>query len=119
MPREKGEEWKHVTVLSNGNSHNSVKMKCVYCDKEFTGGADRIRFHLAGDRKSSHIGQCSAVPERVTEIFKRKNDEKEQAANQKQKLMKLDVATSSSSSLPNPASTTQSTVPGLFAAQIG
>ena len=33
MPREKGEEWKHVTVLSNGNSHNSVKMKCVYCDK--------------------------------------------------------------------------------------
>jgi len=47
MPREKGEEWKHVAVLSNGNSSNSVKMTCVYCDKEFTGGTDRNSHHQA------------------------------------------------------------------------
>jgi len=26
MPREKGEEWKHVTVLSAGDSRSGVKM---------------------------------------------------------------------------------------------
>jgi len=52
MPREKEEEWKQFTVLSNENSSNSVKKKCLHCDKEFTGGADCIRFLLAGDSKS-------------------------------------------------------------------
>jgi hypothetical protein len=119
MPRDKGEEWKHVTVLSEGEGNSGVKkVKCVYCDKEFTGGADRIRFHLAGDSRSTHIVQCSAVPGRVAESFKRRIEEKEIVEKKKQKLLKLDVATSS---LPVPAqaSTTQGTISGLFAAQIG
>ena len=68
MPRDKGED---------GEGKSGVKkVKCVCCDQEFTGGADRIRFHFAGDSKSTHIVQCSAVPGRVAESFKRRNEEK-------------------------------------------
>ena len=106
-------------TLSEGDSRNGVKMKCVYCDKEFADGADRrpIRYHLAGDSKSSHIGRCSAAPGSVVESFRRKIDEKELGAKQKQKILKLDVATSSV--LPVPASTAQGTISGLFKAQTG
>ena len=77
----------------------------------------RRRSHFVSDNKSSHAGQCSVVPEGVAKCFKCINDDKGVAAKQKQKQLKLDIATSSL--LPLPVSKTQCTISGQFAAQIG
>jgi hypothetical protein len=119
MPKEKGEEWQHVTIVEE--SSKGIKVKCVYCSKIFVGGALRIRNHLAGDYKSSDTIKCSAAPVSVADSFKRRNEEKEVVAKKKQKQLQLDVATNSSVSSMHaiPATATQATVPGLFASQLG
>ena len=58
MPREKGDEWKHVTIVEE--STKGIKVKCVYCSKVFVGGALRIRNHLAGDSKSVSVSSSDA-----------------------------------------------------------
>ena len=67
MPKEKGGEWKHVTLVEessgSGAAASHPKLKCVYCGKIFVGNAVRIRYHLIGSvEKCSAISQCPDAP---------------------------------------------------------
>ncbi|KAL3733531.1 hypothetical protein ACJRO7_022968 [Eucalyptus globulus] len=44
MPREKDPFWRHVTFLNENNS----KWRCNFCGQVNSGGATRIKAHLAG-----------------------------------------------------------------------
>jgi disease resistance protein RPS2 len=60
MGRKRDRFWDHAEAL-NG------RFKCIYCKREFPGGASRIKSHLAG-AKGRDIVICEAVPEDVREI---------------------------------------------------
>ena len=52
-----GDESKHVIVVDEhrdaaGKPSTNPSVQCIYCDKEFRGGATRVRGHLA------HIQGC-------------------------------------------------------------
>ena len=89
MPREKGSEWKHVTVLCE-KAQGLPKVKCTYCDKEFVGGLARIRGHLIGDR-SAGIGKCSKVPPEVLTAVQQEAEEKDRDKINKRRLGKIDI----------------------------
>ena len=57
MGRKRDHFWDHVKDL-NG------RFKCNYCKLEFSGGASRIKSHLAGV-KCQNIAICEDVPEDV------------------------------------------------------
>ena len=66
MPKEKGNEWKYVTVVEetsgSGGASSHPKVKCVYCRKIFVANAVRIRSHLIGvGEKGSDIAKCSVL----------------------------------------------------------
>ena len=50
----KGDEWMHVSlveeigVTKDGIVRLNALVKCLYCDKRYSGGAVRIRSQLAG-----------------------------------------------------------------------
>ena len=59
MGRKKDLIWIHAVKLNN-------RFKCNYCNCEFSGGATRIKFHLAG--VSGHdIASCESVPKEIRE----------------------------------------------------
>lgn len=76
--KEHGPEWQHVVIVEDKDK-GSPKVQCLYCDKQFVGGAVRIREHLHGE-KNAMIKPCEKVPEAVIEemkqLAKAKNDEK-------------------------------------------
>ena len=53
MPKDKGDEWTHVSLIEESGVTTDGKvrlvplLKCIYCEKRFSGGAVRIRGHLA------------------------------------------------------------------------
>ena len=60
MGRKKDRIWMHVEKL------NDDRFKCTFCGRVFSGGATRIKYHLAGD-KGNDIEICTKVPEEVQE----------------------------------------------------
>ena len=40
-----------------------ARIQCVYCDKIYTGGVNRIRVHLTGEGNS--IAKCASAPDAV------------------------------------------------------
>ena len=46
MPAPKGPEWDYLEVITPGEGDNGARVKCKLCDKEFCGGASRIRGHI-------------------------------------------------------------------------
>ena len=59
MGRGKDQIWKHAEKR-NG------RFQCKFCNKEFPGGATRIKSHLAG-LKGHDIAICNSVSEEVRE----------------------------------------------------
>jgi len=68
MPKDKGPEWNHVTVVDDGAIKGAAyaSMKCLYCEKTFTGGVNRIRAHLTGG--STSISKCENAPDEPDEV---------------------------------------------------
>ena len=59
MVRKKDRFWEHVEVL-NG------RFKCKFCERDFAGGASRIKCHLSGV-KGHDIDICTKVSKEVQE----------------------------------------------------
>ena len=57
MGRERDQFWAYAEKV-NG------RFKCIYCKKDFAGGASRIKSHLAGV-PGHDIVACNAVPQDV------------------------------------------------------
>ena len=68
-----------------------ARMQCVYCDKVYTGGVNRIRTHLAGD--GTAIAKCSKAPEAVVAEMLAANKERLRVDHLKKKKESLDKAT--------------------------
>ena len=60
MGRKKDRIWMHVEEL------NDDRFKCTFCGRVFSGGATRIKYHLAG-AKGHDINTCTKVPKEVQE----------------------------------------------------
>ena len=58
MGRKKDKFWEYVEKLPN------ERFKCLFCDRDFSGGASRIKLHMAG-LKGHDIDICKKVPEDV------------------------------------------------------
>lgn len=49
---------------------SNTRYKCLYCDFEFIGGAQKIRVHLAGKRENGTcLSKCSGVPVEVKALM--------------------------------------------------
>lgn len=95
MPKDKGREWTHVAVIDKDEGSNpNAKVQCLYCDKQFFGGAARIRSHFWGENLSS---KCKSVPDIVSQEFLSDDKERQERNIKKRKAEALDKATSSSS----------------------
>jgi len=87
---KKGPEWEAVTIINpRVNSNSNSKLKCLFCDYTFTGGATRLRAHLL-QRTGLGVKICSGdIPQlllsRVIEEDQRLIDE----AKAKTKAIKL------------------------------
>ena len=96
-----GDESKHVIVVNEhrdaaGKASTNPSVQCIYCDKEFRGGATRVRGHLA-HTQGCGVGFCHTVPEDVQEHFSQVHSTKLQAAEKKRKLLALDQLSRASS----------------------
>ena len=90
MPKDKGDEWKHVTVVTkttgSGGAGSHPQVKCLYCNKVFVGNAVRIRSHLSGvGEKGSYIAKCSDVPEGVVHFFQQQDERRYEVAERRRK----------------------------------
>ncbi len=93
MPKDKGPEWNHVVVLDSGGEKGIAyaAMKCLYCDKAYSGGVKRIRAHLTGGDTS--ITKCDKAPDEIVEAMKSVSTEKEKSDKQKKIKAQLDKLT--------------------------
>src|SRR6476469_8470518 len=89
MPKDKGPEWNHVTIVEDAAGKGSayVTMRCLYCDKAYSGGVNRIRSHLVGG--DTFISKCDKATEEVVTAMKTVANEKTQRDHNKKKRVKL------------------------------
>ena len=91
MGRQRDQFWDYAEKL-NG------RFKCNYCEQDFSGGASRIKAHLAGV-PGHDIKACNAVPREVQEkaqgIIQKKREAQATQGNNK----KLKSASTSASKL--------------------
>ena len=92
MGREKDQFWVYA-VKVNG------RFKCNFCEKDFPGGASRIKAHLAGV-PGHDIKACNAVPLDVQNKAKATQKKREAQATQGTNK-KLKSASTSASKLKN------------------
>lgn len=123
VPPRDGAEWKHVTVLEL-RQKQQPKVKCLYCDKVYIGGATRIRAHILGNRPAAGVARCTKVQELAKEAFltvRKLQATKDSAAEEKVKKRKLYDLSQSLASASNHASGsgTQATIPARFKLQTG
>ncbi|KAM3750050.1 hypothetical protein ACB098_04G008400 [Castanea mollissima] len=86
--------WAHAEKVNGG-----LKFKCNYCQRDFSGGASRIKAHLAG--VSGHdIVACDAVPPDVQNQARATQKKREAQATQGTNK-KLKSASTSASKLKN------------------
>lgn len=107
----KGTEWEHVEVVEKyGNSEALVK--CVYCDRQWKGGATRIRSHIIG-KKGVGVAACDSAPAEVVELFTLAEQQKEGQAAKRQRVRDAEStlgATSANSSQAGPSRLRQATI---------
>ena len=120
MPREKGPEWVHVVILSENDKNAAFsKLKCIYCEREYTGGVCRIRAHLNGSG-DIHIKACQNVPDDVMQKFQEDKNERAKQEILKRKREALDAATKvkivskTHDSQAHASTSKQGTLPGMF-----
>jgi hypothetical protein len=88
-PRRDGLEWKHVSIVREGASQNQPLVECYYCQKQFHGGATRIRAHVLGDRPAVGVSKClSPSPAAFGELHHFQS-QKDEAASKKRKVEQL------------------------------
>lgn len=99
MPKDKGPEWNHVTIVDDlaGKGIAYVTMRCLYCDKAYSGGVNRIRSHLVGGDTS--ISKCDKAPDEVVTAMKTVATEKTQRDHDKKKRVELDKLTKGAGSV--------------------
>ncbi|PON92931.1 Zinc finger, BED-type domain containing protein [Trema orientale] len=82
MVRGRDACWEHCVLVDA----NRQKVRCNYCQREFSGGVYRMKFHLA-QIKNKDIVPCTEVPidvrDRILSIL---STPKKQKANKKQKV---------------------------------
>jgi len=90
MPKDKGPDWNHVTVIADGGSKGLAYATwcCLYCDKTYSGGPNRIRAHIVGG--DSSISKCDKAPEEVVDAMRAVSAEKNRLAREKKKKCELD-----------------------------
>ncbi|MCI36162.1 hAT transposon superfamily protein, partial [Trifolium medium] len=55
--------WEHGVLIDEA----TTRVRCNYCQRDFTGGAHRLKHHLAGT--SRDIKSCKSVPDDVKETM--------------------------------------------------
>ncbi|KAL4631819.1 hypothetical protein ACB092_04G005100 [Castanea dentata] len=90
MGRQRDQFWDHAEKLKDG-------FKCNYCEKKFTGGASRIKAHLAGI-PGHDIQACNAVPQEVQEKAQATQKKREPQVTQGTNKKLKSVSTSASKS---------------------
>ncbi|KAF3973735.1 hypothetical protein CMV_002854 [Castanea mollissima] len=90
MGRQRDQFWDHAEKLNDG-------FICNYCEKEFTGGATRIKAHLAGI-PGHDIQACNAVPQDVQEKAQATQKKRETQVTQGTNKKLKSVSTSASKS---------------------
>ena len=93
MGRERDQFWDHAQKV-DGRS----KFKCIYCKRDFAGGASRIKAHLAGV-PGHDIKACNAVPQEVQEKARAITQKKREAEATQGINKKLKSASTSDSKL--------------------
>lgn len=82
MVRGRDACWEHCVLVDA----NRQKVKCNYCQREFSGGVYRMKFHLA-QIKNKDIVPCTEVPTDVRDHIKSiLNTPKKQKTQKKQKV---------------------------------
>ncbi|XP_010276930.1 PREDICTED: uncharacterized protein LOC104611538 [Nelumbo nucifera] len=117
MVRGRDACWEHCVLVDATRQ----KVRCNYCQREFSGGVYRMKFHLA-QIKNKDIVPCTEVPNEVREfILSILNTPKKQKNPKKLKVDRAANGPQNSSSAsggfhPNPASSGQrgSTCPSLL-----
>jgi len=75
--------WNHVQVLGDYGTlrGRSRQFKCNYCLSEKTGGGDRVRAHLCGE-KGRGIAICQMVPSAMKQLLLARRDGEKKIRNQ-------------------------------------
>ena len=95
MGRDRDPFWAHAEKVDG-----CFKFKCIYCKRDFPGGASRIKAHLAGVR-GHDIKACNAVPQEVQEKARAITQKKREAEATQGTNKKLKSASTSASKLKN------------------
>lgn len=115
---KEGPEWKHV-VIKELRKMQQPKVTCIYCNKDFCGGATRIRAHILGDKPAVGVAACHVVrrthPAVVVEMRKLQK-EKDDMADQKLKRKKLWDLSKSMAAEGNQRQLRQNNLPRAFQA---
>lgn len=114
-----GPEWRHV-VVREVRRLQQPKVCCIYCNKEYVGGATRIRAHLIGRVPSGGVAVCQIArqshPEVVLEM-KQLQAEKDAHNAEKLKRRKLyDLSKTLADSSKQKRTVRQCTLPRAFQA---
>jgi hypothetical protein len=96
MGKERGPEWKHVKVVEAKPKGDS-KLLCAHCQKEFWGGAVRIRAHLLGNNPVAGVAKCPSTPQAVIDELTALEKAKVDSQKKKRSLEALDALTKESS----------------------
>ncbi len=89
--KDKGPEWGNTEIIETFKT-GDPRCKCVHCNKEFRGGASRIRAHLLGT-KGVGVAACTACPQEVTDQFTALESAKMEESAKKRKVETLDSLT--------------------------
>lgn len=88
MVRGRDACWEHCVLVDATRQ----KVRCNYCQREFSGGVYRMKFHLA-QMKNKDIVPCTEVPTNVRDhILSILSAPKKQKTTKKQKVDHVDVA---------------------------
>ncbi len=60
MPRGKGKEWDHLTIIELKDRTHQHKVECQYCKHVFVAGASRIREHFLHIYPTCGVAKCTA-----------------------------------------------------------
>lgn len=88
VPIGVAETKKHFMILEKKDKGNN-KVRCLYCDKEFTGAPVRMRAHLTGDSPGLGVAPCPKAPEEVQAEMRLIDEDVMRARTKKRKMQQL------------------------------